>query len=99
MYPFYMEWRDHFIAEFEKNECYLGDGSTPFPIIEDRVAWEMEGFLCACYLALHDDVSSVEYRSQMGPSRYRLRKGKMEDELVQLLDDLEAVLSKGLGDY
>jgi hypothetical protein len=48
--------------------------------VYERVAWETEGLLIACWLALQDGVEEVEYR----PSGvYRLGRMGVEGELQQ----------------
>lgn len=46
---------------FEKQGCHLGSGASSFPNEPERAAWEVEGCLTACWLALSDDVERVEY--------------------------------------
>ena len=61
--PFYFEWREIYESAFEQQKCHLGSGKEVFAEVHERVAWETEGFLIACWLALQDDVEEVEYKS------------------------------------
>jgi hypothetical protein len=42
-----------------------------FPEVHQRVAWETEGLLISCWLALQDDVEDVEYKPFW---KYRLER-------------------------
>jgi hypothetical protein len=89
--PFYNEWHDCYEAAFEHQGCHLGSGVEAFQRVDDQVAWETEGFLIACWLALQDDVLEVEYQ----PAKiYYLKKGRLEDELMRFFNDMEVLLSK-----
>ncbi len=44
----------------------------------EEVAWETQGMLIACWLALQADVEEVEYKPL---GEYRIMIGKMGDEL------------------
>jgi hypothetical protein len=54
--PLYLEWHDIYENAFERQECHLGRNINVFPRVDEQVAWETEGFLIACWLALQDDV-------------------------------------------
>ena len=58
---FYFEWRDIYETSFERQECHCGVRAPPFPQVEELVSWATEGFLMACWLALQDNVTEVEY--------------------------------------
>jgi hypothetical protein len=91
---FYFEWRDIYETSFERQECHLGVNAPTFPQVEELVSWATEGFLMACWLALQDNVTEVEY----GPrdtKYYCLDKGRLEQELLRFLTDMEALLSAG----
>jgi hypothetical protein len=60
-----------------------------FPEVHQRVAWETEGLLISCWLALQDDVEEVEYKPF---GKYRLERGRMEEELRRFLAGMEALL-------
>jgi len=79
----YLEWvRVHYEA-FVRPECYFGIEGELFPDRDDAIAWSVEGFLLACWLALQDDVWEVQYGC------HHLRKGRLEEELVQFLMSVE----------
>ena len=59
--------------------------------VYERVAWETEGLLISCWLALQDDVEEVEYKPF---GKYRLERGRMEEELRRFLADMEALLER-----
>ena len=87
--PLYFEWQEIYETAFERQKCHLGSGKEVFPGVHERVAWEAEGLLIACWLALQDDVEKVEYK----PSKaYRLERGWMEGELLRFLGDMEVLL-------
>ncbi|KAN0074279.1 hypothetical protein V8E54_008216 [Elaphomyces granulatus] len=90
---FYFEWRDIYETSFERQECHLGVKAPTFPQVEELVSWATEGFLMACWLALQDNVTEVEY----GPrdTKYCLEKGRLDQELLRFLTDMEALLSAG----
>ena len=58
---FYFEWHDNYETSFKSQECDLGSDADVFPDVEELVAWATEGFLMACWLALQDNVTEVEY--------------------------------------
>ena len=89
--PSYIEWHDRYEAAFEQQECDLGSGAEVFQQVDDQVAWETEGFFIACWFALQDDVLEVEYQ----PTKtYHLKKGRLEEEFIRFLNDMEGLLSK-----
>ena len=90
--PFYFKWADTYNdALFYQIENVGGNFENLFPSVDEEVAWETEGFLLACCLALQSDVRKVEY-SPSGKT-YRLRKGQLDKELVRFLMDMEELLS------
>jgi hypothetical protein len=63
--------------------------------VEELVSWATEGVLMACWLALQDNVTKVEYEPGNGYPKYYLEKGRLEQELLRFLTDMEALLSAG----
>ena len=59
--PYYFDWQDRYESSFENQECHLGADAEVFPDPHVRAAWEVEGCLMACWLALQEDVEKVEY--------------------------------------
>ena len=73
-------------TEFEKQECHLGSGAEVFPDLDDRIAWDVEGFVLACWLALRSDVHSVEYTPRS--VEYKIEKGTIENVFLEFLRDM-----------
>ena len=63
-----------------------------FPDAHERAAWEVEGCLIACWLALRDDVEGVEYRP--GEKAYLVKGDGVGDVLECFLKDVDM----GLGE-
>jgi len=85
---FYQAWLKSYNTAFEQRKCDLCSGADVFSDLHERVAWETEGFLMACWLGLQDSVEVVEY----APSQlYRIEKGGME--LHRFLGDMEGRVS------
>lgn len=81
-----MKWLES--QESELDRLFRGNddaaGAVP-PADPDRVvAWEMNGFFMACWLAYQPDVHSVEYK----PSgvKYEIQPGTVESEFQRYLD-------------
>ncbi|KAH0545352.1 hypothetical protein GP486_008453 [Trichoglossum hirsutum] len=87
--PYYFKWQTIHETAFERQECYLEAGEGAFPEVRDRVAWETEGLLIACWLALQGDVKSVEYKPS---GTYTLEKGTIGQNVYRFLADMEALL-------
>jgi hypothetical protein len=79
----YFEWVEIHENAFVLQELHLGREAELFPEKDDYLAWYTEGFLLACWLALQDDVQEVDYNG------YHLRKGRLEEELVQFLVNMD----------
>jgi hypothetical protein len=90
---FYFEWHDMFEDAFVRQECHLGSKLEQFPQVDELVAWATEGFLVVCWLALQANVKDAEYGPLTRANGYYLRKGRLEEELVRFLVDMEALLS------
>ena len=76
---FYFDWVEIFHDAFERQGCNLSSLPRLFPKVEDHLAFETEGLLLACWLALQDDVQEVEY------TPFLLRKGHLEEEILRFL--------------
>jgi len=92
---FYWEWRDIYETSFERQECHCGAKAPTFPQVEELVSWATEGFLIACWLALQDNVTEVQCwpGDDHTTNRYHLVKGRLDEELLRFLTDMEALLS------
>ncbi|OAX82788.1 hypothetical protein ACJ72_02860 [Emergomyces africanus] len=88
--PFYLAWRDSYEKSLEQQGCGRGSGLDPFPEIADRVTWEVEGFLIACWLVLQDDTDRVTYTILTGT--YQIDKKSMNSILQQFLIDEDNIL-------
>ncbi|KAN0069372.1 hypothetical protein V8E54_012387 [Elaphomyces granulatus] len=83
---FYFDWVKFYNDSFESQECHFGSLLPVFPKVEDHLAWDIEGLLLACWLALQDDVQEVEYSSfLLQNSSFLLRKGHLEEEILRFL--------------
>ncbi|KAG5289656.1 carbonic anhydrase [Histoplasma ohiense] len=71
----------------------MGSGLEPFPDTPDRVAWEVEGFLIACWLGLQDDTEQVLYTLPTGT--YQIDKKSKDSVLRQFLIDEDILLRRG----
>lgn len=89
----YGDWRDRYTAAFEKQEVHLGSHKHPFPDMEERKAWAVEGLLLACWLSLQPDVENVEYGP--GFDKVDLNKDSADTALQTFLGELENFLQKG----
>jgi hypothetical protein len=87
--PFFLSWGDIYETSFEQQECHLGIGVEVFKCVRERVAWETEGILVACWLALQSHVEEVQY---LPGGEYLLEKGNMEKELHRFLINMESLL-------
>jgi hypothetical protein len=86
---YYSEWQTIYGSAFERQECHLRNGKKVFPGVDERVIWETEGLLITCWLALQDNIKGVEYKLS---GAYRLKKGRIKEELRRFLADMEALL-------
>jgi hypothetical protein len=88
----YFEWAKFYNDAFGRL-WKLDQGSNPrsrvFPKVEDSLAWDTEGLLMACWLALQDNVQGVQYSSNSF-----FRKGHLEEEILRFLMDTENSYSK-----
>lgn len=84
----YFAWQETYESAFEKQGCHLGSHARSFPNATECAAWEVEGCLIACWLALSDDVKSVEYRP--GQKSYLVKGDGVEGVLERFLKDVLA---------
>ncbi|WEW54581.1 hypothetical protein PRK78_000001 [Emydomyces testavorans] len=89
--PFFWRWRDAHEAAFEQQGCDHGLAVEPFPNSEDKVAWEVAGFLIACWLVLHEDVESVSYVLTY-KTQYHITRKNMDETLQLFFEDQNALL-------
>ncbi|KAF2127572.1 hypothetical protein P153DRAFT_387314 [Dothidotthia symphoricarpi CBS 119687] len=84
--PYYETWRQVYETEFEKQECHLGSSAEVFPDRDDRIVWDVEGFLLACWLVLRPEVRSVEYAPRS--ATYVVEKNNINNVALTFLQDL-----------
>lgn len=84
----YFAWQETYETAFEKQGCHLGSHARSFPNAQECAAWEVEGCLIACWLALSDDVERVEYRP--GQKSYLVKRDGIEGVLERFLKDVLA---------
>ncbi|KAH8705685.1 hypothetical protein BGW36DRAFT_403213 [Talaromyces proteolyticus] len=73
--PLYHAWVDNYNFAVKQRGEHLFKGVDVFSDIYERVAWEIEGFLMACWLGLQDNVEAVEYCPY---DMYRIENGAVE---------------------
>ncbi|KAF5520711.1 hypothetical protein CGCA056_v008219 [Colletotrichum aenigma] len=84
------KWERRWTEAFKAQECHLGSYKEPFPDLEERKTWFVEGALLAAWLALQDDVDQVAYDPDDGI--FELRHDGLEENLAGMLYDLTAGL-------
>lgn len=84
------QWVKRYTIAFESQNCHIGSGEDPFPNLEDRNAWVLEGILLACWLALQEGVTAVEFEAES--EKYLLEKGGagVAEALGKLLQDIKS---------
>ncbi|MCJ1334706.1 hypothetical protein MMC10_011418 [Thelotrema lepadinum] len=90
--PYVFAWREAYEVAFRAEKCDLGIGHEPFPVVDERIAWEIEGFLIAVAIVLGPTrTNKVEYL----PDRlaYMLEREGLEEQLVKFLAQKEDELS------
>ncbi|KAH0430101.1 hypothetical protein CcaCcLH18_08047 [Colletotrichum camelliae] len=80
------KWERRWTEAFKARECHLGSYDEPFPDLEERKTWFVEGALLAAWLALQDDVDQVAYDPDDGV--FELRRDGLEETLAGILYDL-----------
>ncbi len=89
---YYFAWQEVYESAFEKQGCHLGAQVEVFPDALERAAWEVEGCLIACWLALREDVVGIEYRP--GEKAYLIKGDGVRDVLEGFLRDIDMGLGK-----
>lgn len=92
LHDYYFAWQDVYESAFEKQGCHLGAQAEVFPDAHERAAWEVEGCLIACWLALREDVEGVEYRP--GEKAYLVKADGVVDVLEEFLKDVDLELGE-----
>lgn len=87
---YYFAWQDIYESAFEKQGSHLGAQANVFPDVHERAAWEVEGCLIACWLALREDVEGVEYRPE--EKAYLLKADAVVDVLEEFLKAVDIEL-------
>ncbi|KAF4846401.1 hypothetical protein CGCSCA4_v006039 [Colletotrichum siamense] len=80
------KWERRWTEAFKAQECHLGSYKEPFPDLEERKTWFVEGALLATWLVLQDDVDQVAYDPDDGI--FELRRDGLEETLAGMLYDL-----------
>ena len=78
---YYFDWQELYESAFEDQRCHLGQKAEVFPDAHERAAWKVEGFLIACWLALREDVETIEYKPE--GKAYLLGKNVRTDEMLR----------------
>lgn len=89
--PLYWAWQEAYEEAFEKQGLNLGYDGDVFQDLEDRLAWEVTGFLIATWLAFQDNVESIDYSPSM-TSNYHIRGENTGEFIRQFLKDENALL-------
>ncbi|KAE9580738.1 hypothetical protein CGMCC3_g3523 [Colletotrichum fructicola] len=80
------KWERRWTEAFKAQERQLGSYKEPFPDLEERKTWFVEGALLAAWLVLQDDVDQVAYDPDDGI--FELRRDGLEETLAGMLYDL-----------
>ncbi|KAF3798751.1 hypothetical protein GCG54_00008206 [Colletotrichum gloeosporioides] len=80
------KWQRLWTEAFKAQECHLGSHKKPFPDLEERKTWFVEGALLAAWLVLQDDVDQVAY--DLDDGIFELRRDDLEETLAGMLYDL-----------
>lgn len=81
---YYFDWQELYESALENQRCHLGQRAEVFPDAHERAAWKVEGFLIACWLALGEDVGTVEYKPGAGGKAYLLGENVGTDEMLRM---------------
>ena len=90
--PYFFAWRALYEDAFYEQEIHLGSKAEVIPDVAVRVAWLIEGFLMACWLALQRDVGSTEFLP--GDKAYTVEKATVNKELNKFLESMDALLEE-----
>ena len=89
-------WVDKYTRAFKAQECHLRCSDEElFPDPEERMAWELDGMLLACWLARQNGVDAVEYHTvgfQPKEKIYHIEKHGVGAVLAKFLKDIQAEL-------
>lgn len=77
---------------FTQQEIHFGAHAHVFPDLEGRIAWEVAGYLIACWLALQDDVECVEYHYAENSRAQKITKGDMDMSAARFLEHQMGIL-------
>ncbi|KAI1244878.1 hypothetical protein MGN70_014755 [Eutypa lata] len=90
-YTTYDSWVEKYTQAFRKQEADLGSGKHPFPDMEERKAWVLEGLLLATWLCLQSDVLSVQYSPDS--KKIVLERHSIGTTLKLFLEELDQYLT------
>lgn len=88
LYPHYKAWEELYEKEFEKQGCHLGKSGAVFAEKAVGDAWQVEGFLMACWVALQEDVDQVKF--ERGKVEYVIRRGNVGEVFKAFLEEMPA---------
>jgi hypothetical protein len=92
--PFFSQWRQTYQSAFQKQQCHLGSGAEVFDDQNERIVWETEGVLTACWLALQSGVDAVEYSPF--EKKYVFEKADIDATLTTTLGEIGSLLGREL---
>jgi hypothetical protein len=84
LYPFFSRWVDSREAGFDSEFRNLDTDAETTTSCAEIVAWDINGFLMGCWLALQDDVDCVVFEPS---KKYLIRRETMESEFEIFLQD------------
>lgn len=88
--PYLLSWEVFFNAAAKRQEKQVGFVWETVPDVRMRVAWEMKGFLLACWLVLQG-AGPISYESH-GVARYEIQPNGMDLILRRFLRDMDALI-------
>jgi hypothetical protein len=90
LYPFFSDWVTRSEIRFDQEFGQVNHHKAATMVGRAQmVAWEINGFLMGCWLALQDNIDSVVFEST---KKYEIRRGAMELEFENFLRDKEIEL-------
>ena len=95
--PFYELWHETYGNSVMDNVYF----DTPvFPDVQTRVAWEVAGYLIACWFVMQDEVTAVEYTfaDDEVDGEQLITRENMAEAIVEFLEFEMAVLGGTAGD-
>ena len=90
-YTTYELWVEKYTRAFEEQEVHLGSDKHPFPDMEERKAWVLEGLLLATWLCLQSDTESVAYSPD--DKKVILQRDSIGTTLRLFLEELDQYLT------